>query len=107
MDAAVAPLTQSNRLGAAYDRVRLSLTLERLSLNAEAFGRFEPRAQAQLATIEQQARAMLDTALTEARGLAQRGDKDLARTKVKTILALLAWPEPDLQRHADDVMRAW
>jgi hypothetical protein len=107
LDAAVAPLVQQSRLGAAYERVQLSITLERLSLSPEAFAKFEPRAQAQLQAIAQQARDLVDRHLQEGRSLAARGETGLARTKMKTLMALLAWPEPDLQRHVDDATRTW
>jgi hypothetical protein len=107
MDAAVAPLVQQNRLGAAYDRVRLSLALERLSLSPEMQKRFEPRAEEQVRSLESQAQAMVDKALLEARSLAQAGKADLARTKVRTILKLLEWPEGDISRRAEDQMRGW
>lgn len=107
MDMAVAPLVQQNRLGAAYDRVRLSLALERLSLSPELLKRFEPRVDEQLRSLESQAQAMVDKALLEGRSLAQSGQADLARTKVRTILKLLEWPEGDLSRRAEDQMRGW
>jgi hypothetical protein len=107
LDAAVSPLTHAGRHGAAYERVGLSLQLERLTLSPEAFKKFEPRALARRDEVTQQARAELETVLRAARTMAQGGDRDAAKARVRAALGKLAWPEPDLQRLADDAIRGW
>jgi hypothetical protein len=107
LEAVLAPLVAQQHLGAAYQRVQLAVQLERFALAPEAFARFEPRAQNQQQMLKQSAMALLDSALTEGRAWAQRGDAGMGKAKVKAILAMIDWPEPDLQRHADDAIRLW
>gem|GEM_PF-3275840 len=107
LEAALAPLMVQQRLGAAYQRGQLAVKLERFALAPEAFARFEPRVENRLQVIKQSALSMLDSALVEGGGWSKRGEAGVGRAKVKSILRMLDWPEPDLQRHADDAMRLW
>jgi hypothetical protein len=94
-------------LGRAYERLTFALQLERVNLAADQYAAFERRVQARQEELKAAAVKQVEDTVTEGRTWASRGEASVGRAKVNAILRLLAWPDGDLKRRADDAMRAW
>jgi hypothetical protein len=107
VDAQIAPLVNAGRLGAAHALLTLATQVERLNLPAAEYTTFESRARERQGVLKLTAIEQLDRALNEGGSLAKRGERGMGKATVDTVLKRLAWPETDLQRRADEAMRAW
>ncbi len=104
---AIADFSNGQRLGKAYARLTLALQCERLNLPGEAFGKFEARVRERQEDLRQRARTAVQRALADNASLAQSGEKESAKAAVKAVVALIAWPDPEMLRLAEDGLRGW
>jgi pSer/pThr/pTyr-binding forkhead associated (FHA) protein len=106
-EASIAPDVNSGKLGAAFERLSFALQVERLNLPAAEYTSFELQVQGRQNQLREHARDALRKAIEEGRAAASRGEAAIGRERVKTTLRLLAWPDGELKRLADEAMRNW
>jgi hypothetical protein len=104
---AIEPSLHAGVLGRAYERLAFGLQLERVNLPADQYAAFERRVLARQEELKAAASKQVEDTVAEGRVWASKGEGSVGRAKVNAMLRLLAWPDAELKRRADDAMRSW
>jgi hypothetical protein len=107
VEGSIAPFVNAGKLGPAHQLLSYSLQVERLNLPAAEYTAFESQVQDRQKQLLAEAISQLQKAITEGKSQVANGQPAVGKERVKATLRILAWPDGELKRIADDATRSW